>query len=47
MDFEAVQGHWKLTPAYANMSFLKTVENSTRVAQIRAGTWVAGVIAKS
>lgn len=38
MDFEAVQGHWKLTPAFANMSFLKTVENSTRVAQIRAGT---------
>ena len=38
MDFEAVTGHWKLTPAFANMSFLKTVENSTRVAQLRAGT---------
>ena len=38
MDFEAVEGHWKLTPAFANMSFLKTVENSTRVAQLRAGT---------
>ena len=38
MDFEAVAGHWKLTPAFANMSFLKTVENSTRVAQLRAGT---------
>ena len=38
MDFEAVPGHWKLTPAFANMSFLKTVENSTRVAQLRAGT---------
>jgi peptide/nickel transport system substrate-binding protein len=38
MDFEAVEGHWKLTPAFANMSFLKIVENSTRVAQLRAGT---------
>jgi peptide/nickel transport system substrate-binding protein len=38
MDFEAVEGHWKLTPAFANMSFLKTVENSTRVAQLRAGS---------
>ena len=38
MDFEAVDGHWKLTPAFANMSFLKTVENSTRVAQLRAET---------
>ena len=37
MDFEAVPNHWKLTPAFANMSFLKTVENSTRVAQLRAG----------
>ena len=37
MDFEAVEGHWKLTPAFANMSFLKIVENSTRVAQLRAG----------
>ena len=38
MDFEAVPDHWKLTPAFANMSFLKTVENSTRVAQLRAGS---------
>ena len=38
MDFEAVDGHWKLTPAFANMSFLKIVENSTRVAQLRAGS---------
>ncbi len=38
MDFEAVEGHWKLTPAFANMSFLKIVENSTRVAQLRAGS---------
>ncbi len=38
IDFEAVPGHWKLTPAFANMSFLKTVENSTRVAQLRAGS---------
>ena len=38
MDFEAVDGHWKLTPAFAEMTFLKTVENSTRVAQLRAET---------
>ena len=38
MDFEAVSGHWKLTPAFANMTFLKIVENSTRVAQLRAGS---------
>ena len=38
IDFEALEGHWKLTPAFANMSFLKIVENSTRVAQLRAGS---------
>ena len=38
MSFEAVDGQWKLTPAFSEMTFIKVVEDSTRVAQLRAGT---------
>jgi peptide/nickel transport system substrate-binding protein len=38
MQFEAVDGQWKLTPAFAEMTFIKVVEDSTRVAQLRAGS---------
>jgi len=38
MNFEAVEGQWKLTPAFAEMTFIKVSEDSTRVAQLRAGT---------
>ncbi len=34
---EAVENHWRLTPAFAKLTILKVPEDSTRVAMVRAG----------